>query len=120
MDIFKYLPMEVIQIIIKYDGKIKYRNGVFVNQIMKNDHRYKLLLNVPRIITHSLDNYYRTQNGTIISGKSAYVIFPSPSFYSTILVEPTDLYIDPRCTDMLHQVLIRGQFFTGCHKYVLY
>ena len=44
---FEKLPLELIDLILEYDGSIKKRNGVYINQIPKNDTRYDLLKNLP-------------------------------------------------------------------------
>lgn len=41
--IFKNLPNEIIHIILQYDGKIKYRFGMYLNQINTNIIKYNLL-----------------------------------------------------------------------------
>ena len=47
--IWKKIPNEIIHIILQYEPIIKYRNGVYINQIQKNDYRYNLLLTIPKI-----------------------------------------------------------------------
>jgi len=44
-----HMPLEIIHRILEYDGKIKYRNGKYMNQIPSNDYRYKILLTIPKI-----------------------------------------------------------------------
>jgi hypothetical protein len=36
-----YIPRELLHIILEYDGKIKYKNGIYTNIIHKNDDRYR-------------------------------------------------------------------------------
>jgi hypothetical protein len=43
MRISKYIPRELFDIIFKYDGRIKYKNGKYVNIIHKNDERYDII-----------------------------------------------------------------------------
>jgi hypothetical protein len=42
------LPMDIINHILYYDGTIKYRNGMYMNQLPKTDKRYEMLRKCPR------------------------------------------------------------------------
>ena len=37
------IPKDILDIILEYDGRIKYRNGKYVNVIHQNDERYDVI-----------------------------------------------------------------------------
>jgi hypothetical protein len=43
--LYLYLPFDVLNIILQYDGRIKYlhKQKIYVNIISKNDYRYNIL-----------------------------------------------------------------------------
>ena len=41
--IAQYIPLELLNIILAYDGRIKYKKGKYVNIIHKNDIRYNII-----------------------------------------------------------------------------
>ena len=43
MSIMNRFPLEIVNRILEYDGRIKYRHGKYMNQIHKDDYRYNLL-----------------------------------------------------------------------------
>lgn len=45
---FKDFNMDIVRLIISYDGTMKERNGIYMNQIPKTDCRYELLRNIPK------------------------------------------------------------------------
>jgi len=47
MYLFAYLPKDIKNIILDFDGNIKYRRGVYMDQIPKEDERYNLLQYIP-------------------------------------------------------------------------
>ena len=47
MDLFANLPIDIKNIILDFDGNIKYRRGVYMDQIPKEDERYTLLQYIP-------------------------------------------------------------------------
>ena len=46
--IFKTLNKDTIGLILSYDMTIKFRNGIYMNQIPKKDYRYQILMNIPK------------------------------------------------------------------------
>jgi len=44
--VFENTPLDIVIQIVEYSGIIKYRNGKFINQILKNDKRVEMLQNI--------------------------------------------------------------------------
>ena len=55
---FQYIPEELLHIILAYDGRIKYKNGKYVNIIHKNDERYNI---ITPIVSKKMEIMKRTQ-----------------------------------------------------------
>lgn len=53
-------PIEIVQHILRYDGRFKYRNGKFMTQIAQEDDRYHMLEKMPQIIPSSRHSSYMT------------------------------------------------------------
>jgi hypothetical protein len=47
IDKFKNLPDELIHHIINYTDVVVYRHGKYINRLIKNDQRYKVLMSIP-------------------------------------------------------------------------
>ena len=65
---FQYIPEDLLHIILEYDGRIKYKNGRYVNIIHKNDERYN-------IITPLISKKMRIMQNTELSGSGFYFEF---------------------------------------------
>ena len=55
--IFKNSPSDIVIKILEYYPIIKYRNRKFVNQILKDDYRYKILENISPITPIFFQSY---------------------------------------------------------------
>jgi hypothetical protein len=63
-----YIPKELLNIILEYDGGINYKNGKYVNIIHKNDERYN-------IITPIISKKMEIMQNIELSGKGFYFEF---------------------------------------------
>ena len=48
MDLLHYLPIELVRIIMEFEGTLVVRNGKYMNRIHKSDPRYNILLTIPK------------------------------------------------------------------------
>jgi len=89
------LPTELINRILEYDGRIKYRNGKYMNRISQDDDRYKIVKSLPRIVpfySNSSMNYWtiwiKTKNKEICIYKSvSYHLHEDPCIYDIVYNE---------------------------------
>lgn len=65
---FSYIPKELLDIILDYDGRIKYKNGKYVNIIHKHDERYN-------IITPIISKKMKIMQNIELSGSGFYFEF---------------------------------------------
>ena len=63
-----YIPEELLHIILEYDGRIKYKNGKYLDIIHKNDERYNI---INPIVNKKMEIIKRTQ----IDGSGFYFEF---------------------------------------------
>ena len=52
MELFANLPKDIKNIVLSFDGNIKYRRGEYVNQINKDDYRYDIIKRIPQKQIH--------------------------------------------------------------------
>ena len=63
--IWRTLPIDLINLIIEYDGIMKLRNGKFMNQIPNIDMNYKFILDC--ICNQSSRRFYKTGNVSVVN-----------------------------------------------------
>jgi hypothetical protein len=76
------IPKELLNIILEYDGKIKYRNGKYINSIDKNDERYdivkplicKKMEILKKILIHGNNFYFQFSFDTINDVVLCYIL----------------------------------------------
>ena len=80
---YSFLPEDIIHYILSYSDAIKYRNGKYMNQISRNDKRYRELIRLSPIY---LDNIYT----------DVYYIYIYRHTINNIISKDTDtkLYVD--------------------------
>lgn len=47
---FKYLPDELVHIIVNFTDKLVFRHGKYLNRLHKDDERYRMVTKIPRPI----------------------------------------------------------------------
>jgi hypothetical protein len=75
---FSHLPLELINLILKYLNVISYRNGKYIDKIMDHDKRYDIIRRIQRPIKISSNQYYvglRSLNKIRIIISINYVIY---------------------------------------------
>lgn len=53
--LWKAIPTDILHLILKYDGRIVERNGIYMNRIPLQDERYTIIKNIPP------KKYYRNE-----------------------------------------------------------
>ena len=69
------LPKEIVNIIIQYDGRIKYRKGKYVNQLNIENKKYDLLNKFFINKTHIFNKIL------FVNGDALYMDFPVGKYY---------------------------------------
>lgn len=62
-ELWKQLPMNIVNNILKYNGTISYRNGKYINKIQNIDDNYPLILERMRI-TSNRDYFHSSGNSS--------------------------------------------------------
>jgi len=53
MELFANLPNEIKNVILSFDGSIRYRRGEYIDQIRRDDERYRGLAKIPQRTVHT-------------------------------------------------------------------
>jgi len=64
INIAPYIPNELLNIILEYDGRIKYKKGKYVNIFHKHDIRYDMLNQIINKKIEIIKNTEREKNGS--------------------------------------------------------
>ena len=118
MIIFQNLPKELIHIILSYDGKIKYRNGKYINQILREDERYHIFKIIPKPRFWLVDGGFECLIN--FTGKYTFIIY-----YYTIQRVPVSVddgttsyyYRDPKTLNNIHYRFTKGSYSEYFIKY---
>jgi hypothetical protein len=78
--LFSKLPKEIINYIIKYDGKLLYKDGKYTNRIPSYDERFKILAPVPQKMKIYVDYNMPTTD----IGFSIHIKFTNDDFLLTV------------------------------------
>ena len=76
------LPLEIVHLILEYDGRIKNRNGKYMNQIAQDDDRYLMLQKIPQFYSNISSNWSSSHiillKNTIYYTKHSYFSYTDP------------------------------------------
>jgi len=116
---FLQLPYDVNMIIFEYEGSIKNRNGIFMNQIPKNDYRYGILLDIPT------KKIVRKTYGWDIS-YNIYVVFKNKPYSSLIRLVTTENIVDTFYIDYIfdnsklnNSTILHKYIYGYTHRYMI-
>ena len=87
---FEQLPKELVHLILSYDGTIKYRHGMYMNQLSKTDPRYDVLHTIKRPNCCR----YKISDSPVNYSYLAYVdfLFPNAHLYVDIVEIASNLF----------------------------
>jgi hypothetical protein len=82
IQIFSRLPQDTINVILEFFGKIKYKNGEYINIIHKYDFRYALLSSIKLPVTNEYAGIRRILEARDTAGLSS----------TQVLLKPCELF----------------------------
>jgi len=98
------LPTELNYLVLEYAGKVRLRNGKYMNQIPKEDPRYDILKRLPKkLISHNMIhnqmcwivNVFTEENEILIQYMENYWCFPNGEINITYFIngKKSDRYV---------------------------
>jgi hypothetical protein len=110
MSVFQNLPKELIHIILLYDGKIKYRNGKYINQILRDDKRYHIFKTIPKANLYLVDGGFECL--IRFTGKYTFIITYYTKQRITIVKNGEEYFYDrhPNTLDNIHYRFTKGSY----------